>query len=210
MGKNNQEILQGAAVELKLDSSQLYIFSPLLQRGVDVYGQVGVSITEFLCQQIGASPEYVEKRIQTIFLNGKPVDDEDLAILSDGDTLALSASMPGALGATMRKGGFFSPLRYQISHTPEEKTPTVVDGIVTLKLFNIILKELAGLVLSRGISVDGGPLAELLARQGEVFWKGLREISVDGKIVDREEISKVDWSGRNVLVKVEVTDASLA
>ncbi|MBW2283189.1 MAG: hypothetical protein JRF65_01165, partial [Deltaproteobacteria bacterium] len=141
MGKNNQEILQGAAVELKLDSSQLYIFSPLLQRGVDIFAQVGVSITQFLCGRIGASPEYVAKRIQTIFLNNKPVDDEDAAILSDGDILALSASMPGVLGATMRKGGFFSPLRYQISHIPDDKAPPVAEGTVTVKLFNTILKE---------------------------------------------------------------------
>jgi hypothetical protein len=169
---------------------------------------VGVSITDFLCGQLGIDPEYVENRIQTIFLNNKPVDDESAAILSDGDTLALSASMPGTLGATMRKGGFFSPLRYQISHTADGNAPAVAEGCITLKLFNAILKELGGPILSRGVIVEGGPLKELLARQGGAFWDGVTQLSLNGDIVSRKRLSHVGWPDRTVRLKVDVPTSS--
>jgi len=63
-----------------------------------VPARVGLSVKKVLCEQWGISPEYLDKRVKTIFLNGNAVDDIDKAILQDGSTLALSAAMPGLAG----------------------------------------------------------------------------------------------------------------
>jgi hypothetical protein len=55
-----------------------------------------------LCDQFQVETDYLENRIKTIFLDGKPVDDEDKAVLKNGSTLALSAAMPGLVDSTFR------------------------------------------------------------------------------------------------------------
>jgi hypothetical protein len=109
------------SVELVLCDSCLPTFSPLLQRGVMVPLNSEVILRHFLYHHLGLSPEFVEDYLTTIFLNGKPVDDLDQAILRGGDTLALSAAMPGLVGATMRRQGLVASLRSGISHRPEER-----------------------------------------------------------------------------------------
>ena len=106
-------------VNFTLDAGLLPVFFQLLQKGFRVEGNVGCSVRAFLCEQHGVAPEYLEKRIQTIFLDGKPVDDVDTAIVEDGATLSLSAALPGLVGAVMRRGGYYAPMRDQISYKGE-------------------------------------------------------------------------------------------
>ena len=49
-------------------------------------------------------------------LDGKPVDDIGAALVQDGSTLALSAAMPGLVGATLRRGGAYSSFRSAITY----------------------------------------------------------------------------------------------
>ena len=42
-------------------------------------------------------------------------------MVGHGDTLALSAAMPGLVGATMRRGGYFAGLRANISHRDQDR-----------------------------------------------------------------------------------------
>ncbi|WP_054693113.1 hypothetical protein [Desulfosarcina cetonica] len=96
-------------LELIIDPAAMPMLLPLMQKGVGLPAQIGCTIRQFLCDQLGISDAYLDQRIQTLFLNARPVDDVDGAILQDGATLALSAAMPGLLGATMRKGGHYAP-----------------------------------------------------------------------------------------------------
>ena len=70
---------------------------------------------------LGLSPEYVDKRIQTLFLNGKAIDNPDTALLKEDSTLALSAAMPGLLGATLRKGSYYARMRNEISYQEQSE-----------------------------------------------------------------------------------------
>ncbi|HXE98541.1 MAG TPA: hypothetical protein VN642_19215, partial [Dongiaceae bacterium] len=76
--------------------------------------------------------------------------------------VTLSAAMPGLVGATMRRGGFYAALRRGISHAAESKTAAGECGTVRLKLFNLLLTELGPLVLARGIILEQGELKDLL------------------------------------------------
>ena len=87
--------------------SRLRIFHFLLQQGLRIETPVGGSVQDFLIRQLGLNPEVIDEKIQTIFLNGKAVDDPGQAFLTDGASLALSGALPGLVGATMRRGGFY-------------------------------------------------------------------------------------------------------
>ena len=79
-------------------------FFPLLQQGFYIEFSDG-NIQHLLCRICEMSPDDLRCLIQTLFLNGKPVDNMAKVYVRDGDCLALSAAMPGLVGATMRSGG---------------------------------------------------------------------------------------------------------
>jgi hypothetical protein len=70
--------------------------------------------------------------------------------------------MPGLVGATMRRGGFYAALRQGISHVTGSGTAACEGGTVRVKLFNLLLAELGPLVLARGLILERGELDELL------------------------------------------------
>lgn len=191
------------SIFLNLKSPLLGAFDPLFQEGVQVLTRVNCSVSEFLLGRLGVTPEYVKERIQTLFLDGRPVDDEDSARMADGAVLALSGAMPGLAGATLRKGGYFSSLRYQISHAAGTGPSLPARGTVTVKLFNVVLKELAPLLLSKGVLVPGKRIGELLVRQGKAFWEGCDTLEVDGRPADRDGILGSQWPEHPVVLTVE-------
>ena len=134
-----------------LDKSRISLLYPSLQQGVLVRVRLGWSIRSLLCEQLGLSPDYVKNRIQTAFLNGKPVDDFDAAVVGEGSVLTLSGALPGLAGATLRKGGFFSPMRASLSHQNESGPRQEKEGFITMRIFNILLPELTPVLLGRGI-----------------------------------------------------------
>src|SRR5262245_26052282 len=102
------------------DEKLIASFYLLLQQGVTIRRRVGGSVDIFLRQEIGAVQETIEK-IQSIVLDGKPVDDIASALVHDGSVLALSAAMPGLVGATLRRGGAYSSFRSGITYHETEK-----------------------------------------------------------------------------------------
>jgi hypothetical protein len=173
-----------------------------LREGVELEGKVGCSAKAFLCDQYGLSPEYLDKSIQTVFLDGKAVDDIDSAMLSSGSRLALSASMPGLAGATLRKGGFFAGLRSQISFTKGTKPLSKGRGRIVLKLFNRVAEELGPSFLEKGVWIKGRALGQFFLSQSEDFWAGCKAVSVDDEKSDAGRLSQVSWSENLVSVRI--------
>jgi len=187
---------------LCLEDDLIPRFFQLLQQGFIVKAQVGCSIKTLLCQQLDLSPEYLEERIQTIFLDGKPVDDVHSATVKQGSTLALSAALPGIVGASLRKGGYYAPMRSQISYREVTPSGPLQEGVIILKLFNLTLKELGPTFLKRGVWIDGGDLSDLLKRQSEDFWSAFKAARVDGKKFDLEKIPEIRLADRYVLLQL--------
>lgn len=162
--------------ELRLSQRMLPRLSPVFQKGIRVKVQTGCSLESLLCDQWGLSPEYVMTRISTLFLNGKPVDDISVSRISDGSVLALSSAMPGLVGAVMRRGGFFSSLRGSISYREQAHEDHVRRGHITVKLFNLLIRELSPMFLTMGFFANRDDLPEGLTGQlgiepggGEIF-----------------------------------------
>ncbi len=193
-----------AGLSLALEASKIPFFFQFLQRGFMVRVQVGCTIKTMLCDQFGVSPEYVEERINTVFMDGKVVDDVDSAVIKDGSVLALSAVMPGLVGTTLRRGGHLASFRSLITHQEEEKAISLQDGVVVLKLFNLLVKELGPNFLRRGIWVRGDDLENFLKSRPDDFWAGFRAAKVDGEEADLEKVLKIKWSENQEPVLVRV------
>lgn len=190
------------AVCLTWDGDHLQSFQELVQQGLGIRIQVGATVREVLCGQIGIDPEYVDQRIQTIFMDGKAVDDVDTAIVRDGSTLALSAAMPGLVGAVMRKGGYYASLRHAITYEEGGEATRVQDGLITLKLYNMIARELGPVLLESGVLVCGASLCSFLEGQNEGFWEHCRTARIDGRQVEPETLGKDDWLEKQPMVRL--------
>jgi len=116
--QESNEVAAGTAdrLHLTLRADWIPLFFSLLQKGFMLEVKVGCSVRSLLLDQMGLSAEYIERRIQTLFVDSKPVDDLDRVAIRDGSTLALSSAMPGLLGATLRRGGYYAAMRSQITH----------------------------------------------------------------------------------------------
>ena len=165
----------------------------------------GTTVHGFLAKELELSEQYIENRIQTIFLNGRAVDNMKTAELSGGDTLALSAAMPGLVGATFRRGSRYAAMRQNVSHfnnrtSNPEKTKTVV-----LKLFNLVAKEIGPGLLASGIPVQGSDLISLLTNQPKNFWQ-VCKIFMDGRSAAKEPL--LDSCRKNSAILLRVTPLS--
>jgi len=192
-------------LRLILVADLLSVFSPLLQRGFMTKIQTGTVVKAVLCEQFGLSPEYVQDRIKTIFLDGKAVDDIDSAILKAGSTLALSGPMPGLAGATLRREGLLASFRSQITHRGDKKDyPTRVEGMITVKIFNLLLDEIGPVFLKRGIYLPRGDFQDFFNNIPEKFQKEFGAAEVNGQKIDLDDLQKMDWLGQNDTVFLSV------
>ncbi len=201
--KTTDKSISPVNVSLTIDVSLIPAFSQLLQHGFWLKGNVECSVKSFLCEQFGIATEYLEKRIQTIFLDGQPVDDVKTAILRDGATLSLSAAMPGLAGAVMRKGGFYARMRDQISYKGEITSCSARPGRVFVKLFNMPLQELGPLFLERGIWIDGNTLANIITARPEDFRTGCKKVLVDARELEADRLLKMDCGNGDIFLQVK-------
>jgi hypothetical protein len=150
-------------------------------------------VHSLLCEQIGLDPGYVEMRIQTAFLDGKPVDRLDRAVVRDGSVLALSAALPGLLGATLRKGGHYATLRGGITHTEPGAACDRGPGRVTLKVFNVLLRELAPPLFGRGVQVSWERLRTRIRSGGDRLIASVLTADADGNPLPPEAMPRLSW-----------------
>ena len=188
---------------LSFEPGRIFIFFQLLENGFIIKEKVGCSVKEFLCNRMFIEQDYLDKRIQTIFLNGKPVDDVNSAIVKDGSAISLSAAMPGLAGATMRKGGVLATMRSGISCVPAETGSDSYEGKVTIKFFNLISKELGPEFLNRGIIIEGRTLSEFFGANRKIIEAGLFSAETDGVKIETEKLFNIKWEAiEEILLKV--------
>jgi hypothetical protein len=201
--KGNARMSKGTEIRLAPAEDLRVYFFPFFQNGVYVKGSVNVSVKTFLAQEMQIDAEYLEKRIQTVFLNGKAVDALDSAIVMDGSVLTLSAAMPGLLGATMRVGSRYAPMRSQVSHHVDNVDVKPGEGRVLLKLFNLLIDELGPGLLRRGVWIAGGKLEAFFKEQPDAFWRKCKKARLNGKPVNSDSIKNQPWTESSVLLRLE-------
>jgi hypothetical protein len=157
-------------------------FFLLLQQGVKIRRSIGCSVDVFLRQEVGAAPETIEK-IQSIMLDGKPVDDTSSALIHDGSTLALSAAMPGLVGATLRRGGAYSAFRSGITYRETGTACAPGEGWVEIKIFNLLMAALGPDLFRKGVLVRAADFLSLLMARAEEFRQGC-SAALDGRSIN--------------------------
>jgi hypothetical protein len=196
-GRETQDIpaTEAAAIlSLYLHQRNLPRFFPILQQGYQVKVLRGASIRTILCRDLGLGSEHLEGRIRTVFLNGKPVDDVDTALVSAGDTLALSAATPNMGWVPFHwKGDCSASLPAGCNQLGEEQVTPKSECLVRLKLFNLLLEELGPFFLEKGILIKGAVLEEFLHHQPEDFWSGCLAVSLDGQEMDLQTLATMAW-----------------
>jgi hypothetical protein len=171
---------------ITVPADRISCFFPLLQKGFVLGTLAGRPIRAFLREVLGLTDEYIDTRIQTVFLDGKPVDDIDKALLRDGATLALAPAMPGLMGAMLRRGGYYAPMRSGITHRGDAAPHGIVECSITVKLFGMALRELGPQLLALGVGVDAGDLAKVViglpvdCREG---LDGLETLAEQGRVL---------------------------
>lgn len=190
-------------ISLTVRPDQLSLFSPLLGQGFTLKIRTGISVRDLMCRQIGVSDDYLDQRIQTIFLDGKVVDNIDTAVIRQGSTLALSAAMPGLAGATLRRGGAYAAMRSQISHKNNIVYDSAENGTVMLKLFNLVALELGPMFLKQGIWIDGKNLENFFQRVPDSFWDGCLTAEIDGISQNVRKISLMEWKQKLIFLKLK-------
>ena len=164
------------------DDLHIARFFLLLQQGVRIRRRVGYSVSAFMREELGVGSATLEK-IQSIILNGKPVDDIGSALIHDGSVLALSAAMPGLVGATLRRGGAYSTFPSGITYHETGQACVSREGWVRIKLFNLLMAELGPDLLRRGVLLSGSDLLSFLSARAQELREGCR-VALDGKPVD--------------------------
>jgi hypothetical protein len=189
-------------IQLEVVADSIPVFFGLLRSGFSAEITVGCSLEHMLCKQMNIAPDYLRNRVQTVFLNNSPVDDLASAVVSDGAVISLSAAMPGLNGAIMRRGGPLSEMRRSITHSPDGVCNQLSPGRITLKLFNLIAKELSSQFLTRGIVVSSKELDELFTQQTRNFWQGVKSAEIDGSPCQVDQFLFNEWSEQEVLFQV--------
>ena len=177
--------------------------TPLLrpfQRGAVVQVEVGHDLLTFLTKELGMNEDGIAK-IQTIFWQSKPVDDIAACVIRDGGVLALSAALPGLVGASLRRGGAWSALRDTISHQRGDGEEALKPGSITVKLFNFMLSEVGPLLLNRGIVMQPAELLELVT--APPVHNQLVRVTADNREIPLESLDSVLLGDLPFLLTVE-------
>jgi len=205
---SNAESKPSSCLELGWDSALISVFFPLFQQGVMLQARSGSSIRGVLCRQYGIADEYLDNRINTLFLDGKAVDDVDSASIKEGAVLSLSASMPGFVGAALRKGGFYAGMRDSVTHTEENATLDRGIGFFVLKLFNMTIRELGPRFLNSGIRIKAHRLDQFFGEKSDKFWDGCRSVLLDQREIPLAELRQRRFQTNSEIVHFRVTGQS--
>lgn len=195
-----------STVTLRLTSGERAKFFTLLQSGVRLPSFVGESLGVFLNKLPGFSNEYITDRIQTIFLNGLPLDDLETVFEDATPVLALSAAMPGLAGAIYRRNSLHAALRGKTSQSGDTAQHSKKDIFVTLKLFNNIAQEKGQDLFSLGVRLQGPLLLDFLQPR-QTLLQEPDTITISGQKQTREQLFAHLSHPSDILLTIVTPDA---
>jgi hypothetical protein len=188
--------MQGATQEVS-DPSPLLCFTlqpedlprltTLLQAGFYVTAAEGDSVISILQRLPGFTPEYIERDIQTIFLNGTAIDDLSVPLTGSSAVIALSAAMPGLAGAILRKNSPHASLRQPFIGDRRTTTGAPLPLVVQIKLFNQLAVERGPDLCRAGVSVKASELASFFTLRPFLVQE-LQHLSLDGAPLTADEL----------------------
>ncbi len=131
----------------------------VFQSGVEIGCLTGITLGRALSDGLGLSTEQLAG-VDTLLLDGMPVDTPEHAMLRNGARLALAAGLPGIAGLAMKRGSAVRALRAGITHADETADMAAVPapGRIVLFLYSLAMPRLAPHFLRRGIFLSAAQL----------------------------------------------------
>jgi len=131
------------------------------------------------------------------------VEDVDAMKVTDGDTLALLAAMPGPAGATLRKGGKYAAFRQQISLGDDLSVPLLRKGWMILKLLKQVDEEQGSAVSTKGIGISGGDLLDVVRKAHDLsLLQEILKVEVNGNAIAPEMLAAEIGSNAAVFLSI--------
>ena len=188
---------------LEVTAESLPLFTTLLQSGIEINCNDGLSMGHFLNELPGFTPEYISDIIQTIFLNGTAEDDMTTPLTGKNPVLALSAAMPGLAGAIFRKNSLHSALRTETrkQNTTESQSESLT---VTLKLFNSIAKERGAELLKKGVNIPSISIDNFLNRRATLR-QHIKAVQFEGVTIDKSDLLPI--LSENSKINIQIVSA---
>ncbi len=199
--KCKQESIPSVALALDVTSKG---FTSILQSGIFLSAPRGIGIGKFLQSLPGFSREYIENRVETIFVNGLPVDDFTHKLVMENTVVAISAAMPGLAGAIFRKNSVHAPLRTS-QQTTTSKQSDQESITVQLKLFNAIARERGVGLLSQPCLIAGDPLQKLLDLRPPLT-ASIKQIMVDNTPMDMAGFKQLLTKHKRIKLTIQGPD----
>lgn len=195
-------IKQSIEVRITIDGDDFSVFQGLFAYGFQINIETGATLFDILCCQIGIPETYINDRVQTVFLNGKAVDDPAREIVNDNAVIALSAAMPGLAGAVFRKGGMLSSMRSSHEISSPDDAAAKQQGVVILKLFNLIASDLGSDFLNKGILVKREHFVHYVNWKESQLKSVCMKLTIDGENHEWDDLISVDESEGDVFLYV--------
>ena len=95
-------------------------------------------------------------------------------------------------------------MRSQVSHRKVTNSEPLQEGVVFMKLFNLLLKDLGPTFLNRGFLINGRDVSDFFKRQPDDFWAGCHMARLGGKELDVAELLEMKWAEKEVFLQVTV------
>lgn len=165
-------------------------------------------IRELLTAFAGLEPDYVEDRIQAIFVDGHPVDDIDTAPVRLLQELSLSSAMPGVAGIVMGRANAFAVYRRDITYHAEADGEEQGPGLILMRLFNFIAFEAGHYFLALGAGLDRRTWQQFTSDIGPSFWEPVVRAELDGESMDADGLATLEPPAEGDLRFVRIVSAA--
>ncbi len=190
-------------LSLRMPLPAIHRFMPLFSFGVGIDAKAGMTLPSLLCDQLGIARDYIDQRVQTIFVNSRAVDRPDQVVLHSGDKIALSAAMPGLAGATLRREGLLAAFRQDITYKDGGPSSDQQQSIVvTLKLFNLVAEELSAHLLRIGVWINSHEIEQHFQSYDDAAFCALKEIAWNGDPMRPDQLRQLRWPHDPVFLKI--------
>jgi uncharacterized protein (DUF2164 family) len=110
--------------------------------------------------------------------------------------------MPGLVGAILRSGGYYAAMRNQLSHMEGELSSQAQSAKITLKLMNLVAKEIGPVFLQQGIRIERQTLREFVEHRTDDLKAGCIACELDGNPVEFSSLQEIDWHDDMVILQV--------
>ena len=189
-------------IHISIDQNRASSFFYFIEKGVKKEIIVGQSIRAMLSDQLNISEDYIDNRIKTLFLDGSAVGDINSTIINNGATLAISAAMPGLAGATFRRLENTESSLDTIAENKGDVQTNQEKGIITIKFFNLVLRELGPAFLKSGVLIPNDELTKFISKQPEEFLQACRSVKINGHTSKIEALKQMDITDNSELLQL--------